>query len=61
MARIVKEEVFVTVSRLVRDDDKKVAHVVTDEHRQILDEALKEIWELPPGTVVEVLKIDNPD
>ena len=61
MARLVKEEVIVRVSRLAKDGKPDPDAAVTPEHLQLLDEALAEIWELPPGAVVEVVKIGEPD
>ena len=54
MARMVEEQLVVTVTRIVRSDAKDPDRVLTKDHRLMLDGALQEIWELPEGAVVEV-------
>ena len=61
MARMVTEELIIRVTRLVKTGQPDPDAAVTDEHLQLLDAALPEIWELPAGAVVEVVKIGESD
>ena len=54
MARMVEEQLVITVTRIVRSDARDPDRILTKDHKLMLDGALAEIWELPAGAVVEV-------